>query len=696
VSASPFGPIHADAWAEPGDLASINQAASDLVLARIEEIRTAGATEGAALPSASVLLLGPAGAGKTHLFTRLRRRAGRRAVFIHTRPQIGVEPTPRFVLHSILDSLKQKVFGEEQMQLDVIAGAMLAAHERGEARYPLLAVDDARRLDEEARRALVERVVGEVEDRFPGIAPDYLERLLAVPFASRPERRALLAWLSGREPSMVELERLGAPGPLADVDVMRALATLGVAAAYGAPVVLVFDQLENLAEDGGRTGRIHAHARLVSDLRDTVRGLVIVQMALDAEWVTRIHPALHASDRDRLEEKVVHLALPSPEERRSLLEAWREALPEDARDRPFPHPFPAAEVDRWIHDRGMTPRMLMQAASEAWLRRMEPGEAVPESATVDTAPSLDERLTAQWEAAIERARGEIDEAATESRGVLAERLASGISAALSLVGVDATQAATKLGPRIDAQHEGARFEVLVAQQQNHRSLAAAIRAATGAASSKRVRLVRERAAAIPPTWKEVDGLLTAFEALPGAALVWASRDDVARLLALEGFLTAARSHDLSDDEGRPVPAKDAIAWAERALETPSWPILEALLVARQKSGQVPVPVPVPGSGRGNGSGNGNGNGNGNGSGSENPPELLTGGARPAQAPRRAARQGPASLALARLCVASVDRVVREAQVLDPSATRSTVVDELRRGGARFFGASIVALSEGSS
>ena len=678
MSASPFGPIHADAWAEPGDLASINQAASDLVLARIDEIRRAGASlqsTRAALPSASVLLLGPAGAGKTHLFTRLRRRAGRRAVFIHTRPQIGVEPTPRFVLHSILDSLKQKVFGEEQMQLDVIAGAMLAAHERGEARYPLLAVDDARRLDEPARGALVERVVGEVEDRFPGIAPDYLERLLAVPFASRPERRALLAWLSGREPSMVELERLGAPGPLADIDVMRALATLGVAAAYGAPVVLVFDQLENLAEDGGRTGRIHAHARLVSDLRDTVRGLVIVQMALDAEWVTRIHPALHASDRDRLEEKVVHLALPSPEERRALLEAWREALPEEDRAEPFPHPFPPAEVDRWIHDRGMTPRMLMQAASEAWLRRMEPKEA--DGAEDAAAPSLDDRLAEQWDAARERARGEIDEAARESRGVLAERLASGLSAALGLVGADVAQAATKSGPLLDVRREGRGVEILVVQQQNHRSLASAIRAATSLASSKRVLLVRERAAAIPPTWKEVDGLLTAFSALPGAAILSVEREDVARLLALEGFLTAARSQDLSADDGRPVPAKDAIAWAERALEGASWPIVKATLAGPNPSKeQEKTPSRAEG---------------------PRPDEPRPDEPRAPEAARApSARRGPARLVLSRLHVASVDRVVREAQVLDPSATRLTVLDELRRGGARFFGASIVALVEGGS
>lgn len=678
MSASPFGSIHANAWAEPEDIASINQAASDLIFDRIEAVRAAGAREGAALPSASILLLGPAGAGKTHLFTRLRRRAGRRAVFIHTRPQIGVEPTPRFVLHSILDSLKQKVFGDEHMQLEIVAGAMLAAMEGGERNYPLVAVDDALRLDPEARADLIERVVGRIEDRFPGIAPDYLERLLAVPFAGRAERRALLAWLSGREPSMIELERLGAPGALADADVMRALSTLGVAAAYGAPVVLVFDQLENLAEDGGRVGRIHAHARLVSDLRDTVHGLVIVQMALDAEWVTRIHPALTASDRDRLEEKVVHLALPTPAERRALLEVWREALPEADRELPFPHPFPRAEVERWINDRGMTPRMLMQAAGEACMLRRESGpdslgprsmEAPPVSAP-PREPS--ERLAAEWRDAMEKGRAEIDAAAAEKRGVPAERVASGLVATLRLFGAEVSPVASKAGPHLQATRDGSSVDVVVAQHGNHTSLAAAIRAAAAVAPARRVVLVRERAAPIPPTWKEVERLLATFVVTPGASFAWVDREDVARLLAIEGFVTAARSQDLSDEEGRPIAAREALAWAERALGLAAWPVMEALFPTARPEAPVSSGAPAGSAPR-----------------APEPPRVPD---RP-RAAAPTARGGPARTVLERLRVASIERVVREAKAIDPAATRASVTTELRRGGVRFFGESIVALED---
>jgi hypothetical protein len=264
--------------------------------------------------------------------------------------------------------------------------------------------------------------------------------LLQVPFASRQDRRALLAWLGGREPSLVDLERIGAQGAVADLDVMRALSTLTVAAAYGAPVVLVFDQLENLAEDGGRTERIHAHARLVSDLRDTVRGLVIVQMALEAEWVTRIHPALQSADRDRLEETVLHLALPTPEERLHLLQRWCEALPEHHRTRPFPHPFRSEDVEAWVKRVGMTPRMLMQAAHEAYLG----GDDAAGQSAVRADPG--ERLQAHWDGAVAHARREIDDASRQQRGAPAERLAGGFVAALELSGAVAETVSTKSGP----------------------------------------------------------------------------------------------------------------------------------------------------------------------------------------------------------------------------------------------------------
>jgi hypothetical protein len=660
---SPFRTIHANAWADPVDVPTLNAAASDLILRRIDEIRRAGRRRVDRLSSACILLLGPAGSGKTHLFARLRKLVRGRAAFIHTRPQIGVEPSPRFVLSSIIESLKQPVSNDDHLQLDVVAGAILAAHEGGDAQHwPLLEVENARNLVDAERRILIDRCVAGVEDRFPDIAPEYLERLLQVPFASRQDRRALLAWLGGREPSAVDLERIGAQGALADLDVMRALATLTVAAAYGAPVVLVFDQLENLAEDGGRTERIHAHARLVSDLRDTVSGLVIVQMALEAEWVTRIHPALQSADRDRLEETVLHLALPTPDERLQLLQRWCEALPEHDRTMPFPHPFRPEDVEAWVKRVGMTPRMLMQAAHEAYLG----GEDGPGQSAVRADPG--ERLQARWEGGLAQARREIDEASRQQRGAPAERLAGGLLAALELSGAVAETVATKSGPLLRVANvadrrasHAAGAEVVFAQHGHPRSLAAAIRAAASRAGAARVLVMRERALAIPPTWREVEGSLKSLTSQPTTRFLSVNREDVARLLALEWFVTAARSHDLTADDGVAIPQAEVLEWARRTLGCAGWPPISATLGS-------PSPEPEePG---------------------VEPPRT------PPVAPSGAARaEGTAHLVLQRLGVASIERVVREAKALDATVTRATAVAELRRLGVRFFGESVVAAKE---
>lgn len=662
MSSNPFSAIHADAWAtELNDVASLNKGASDFLLQRIDAVRRAGARGEAMLSSTSVLLLGGAGSGKTHLFARLRRQTGPRAVFIHTRPEIGADPAPRQVLAAIVRSLRRRVSEEDRQQVEVIAGTMLASLEGAKAKFPFTFLDECRAQPTDVQHALIQRVVGRATDRFPEIKSRYLERLLEVLFAGPPKQRALFAWLSGEEPSQIELDLIGEKGGLQDVELLPALRALGAVASFGAPIVLVFDQLENLIEEEGRTGRIVAHARLLSELRDTVRGLVLVQMALEAAWGTRIHPVLTESDRSRLEETVKHLALPTPEEKRQLIELWRAALPEEERSGPFPHPFSVAEVEAWMSTRGMTPRMLMQACGEAYQRASEP--VIDErslhggSRLVPVSPptSPDEPLHAQWTERLAQARAQIDDDARQERGVSADTIRGGMIAALELLGVKATAAVNKDIPSLKLREGGRGRDVLIVQHAHHRSLASAIRAATGVASEHPAILLREQAFAIRPTWKEVERLLGAFTDTPGADFVQVAREDLARLIALEDLLSAARSQDLCADDGQPVPYAEVVRWAERELQCAEWPPIAAAL---DKGGSPPVPP----------------------------------GPRPALRVR-VGRKGSVRAVLERLRVASIDRLVREVRAIEPGITRSTVMAELQGMPVKRFGDAIVALEE---
>ena len=77
-----FESVHADPWvADPLDLASLNAYASQAVQDAVEHVRQAARTEARALRSSSIVIVGPPGSGKTHLFARIRQKLGPRGVF---------------------------------------------------------------------------------------------------------------------------------------------------------------------------------------------------------------------------------------------------------------------------------------------------------------------------------------------------------------------------------------------------------------------------------------------------------------------------------------------------------------------------------------------------------------------------------------------------------------------------------------
>src|SRR5262249_16871609 len=138
----------------------------------------------------------------------------------------------------------------------------------------------------------------------------YLARLLHAPFMKPTQQRAALAWLAGRELEESQMKRLGVANHLPEEQIIQALQTLGLFAAPGAPIRVVFDQLENLMDAEASGARIRAYANLVAELFDATRGYVIVQMALDSEWEHAIRPQLSEAQKSRLGGHSTTIALP--------------------------------------------------------------------------------------------------------------------------------------------------------------------------------------------------------------------------------------------------------------------------------------------------------------------------------------------------------------------------------------------------
>lgn len=718
---TPFENNHADPWAKTFlDVPSLNASVTETIASAITQARAAGRKEDAELRTSSVLVLGPAGAGKTHLFSRLRHKLGPKAVFVHLRPLVGTEMTPRYVLGEIVKQLGYDVMGQSGLkQLEALVGSSLAILDGESPDYPRTFLDEVMLLDEARRAEKLEAAVEQLLARHQEADETYLARLLDAPFMKTPQQRAALAWLAGRELEESQMKRLGVSASLPEERIVEALQTLAVFAAPGAPIVLVFDQLENLVDPEGTGVRIRAYANLVAELFDATRGVVLVQLALDSEWERAILPQLSTAQRTRLGGTTKIIALPTADQIRELVGKWTQELPDRVED--FPWPFGERRVTAWSHTPGMTPRMLMTACRQALMLGPDapldethefaeapaPAEAPagPESVSSTRghdADRTDAALAAAWDSHLTKARRALDEAGEDRRAADVARLAGGVACAMALVGgFESTRVDAKLPAQIQSRVKGGMVALGILHQTNPRSAITALERLTEAASKGAVTVLRERALEFPPTWKKVQASVVAMLA-QGVRWRTLERDDAANLLALESFVAASRSRDLEDGAGRALEPEVAAAWLARTHRVEEWAVVRALHgepADDSDAPEAPVPslpppsVPAP-------------------SGpvpSRPVPSRPAPGrsvpSRPAPtASRKGVRAGGGPLAatirtcLAQLRVVSLERLVREVVRVRPEVGRAEVVAALDELAAevQWFGRTIVVAKEARS
>lgn len=658
--------LHADPWAEHvPDLPSLNASASGAIELGVQRMREVARSEPHALRSSSLVVLGPPGAGKTHLFARLRRRLGPRAVFVHVRPLVHTEITPRFVLGEVVSQLGYATHGLSAFpQAHAMVGSLLA-HLSGEGVFfPSAFLAECEALSDADRDARLDMAVEQVLSIWQEVDESYLRRLLQVPFAKTPSlRRSLLAWLSGRDCDLTQLQRIGATASLGEEVALPALRTLSAVASLGAPIVIVFDQLENLVDAEGPGARLLAYANLTSELVDSVRGLILVHMALDTEWARGIEPALNLSQRSRLLMARETLSLPTPQQREELLRLWSDELPD--RPLPFPWPFSEAQASVLCQRPGVTPRMLLVECRRAFNGELVDldvgqGQAAPSGTSVSNTSDNVQRLglAAEWEERLVAARARADEASEQRVCLDLSRLADGLLATSQFLEEGAFSASKPavLG-QLQLTLRIGRVRVALLHQSHFKSLGTALTKLSALAEREPVIVLRERVHDLPPTWKDTLAKRSALLATGNARWVWLEREDAVKLLALDSLLQGARSGDVTDELGNPVGVAAVSAWVAATLDLPNWPIIRSLMAA------------------------------------ESDEQELVAKADRAPAPASLAGTGGALTLLRRLRIASLDRVVREVTRLDPLATRASILAELERslGEVRWFGRSIIAL-----
>lgn len=625
-------PLHAEPWApEIVDLESLNAAAANAVTESIEKLRQSARAGQRTVAPPALVAVGPAGVGKTHLFGRLRRKIGARGVFVHIRPLLGAAMTTRHLLGQVVQQLGYSSYG--QSQIDVIAGTAIALAEGENPKYPSAMLQGLRELSDDDRQKRVEHAIEAIAAQSPDIDTPYLEQLLRVPFADRLLRTALLLWLSGRELDEAQARRVGLRESLPEDLATAALRTLAVVASTTAPLVIVFDQLENLADPDGSGSRVIAYGNLISDLVDVVRDVVIVQMGLATEWDQNIERRLGPSQRSRVVGRRIPLALPTPAERRALLTLWIKNLPAQA---PPPWPFTGPQLEEICNTPGFTPRMLLFE-----LQNVLEGRDLATTVPAARAEPPDDAILAAWGARLANARRQLDEMADARQGAEPAFLMEGFVALTHLVPELGAIAAES--PNL-ARLENPRGPAWIAHihQANPSSVRSALRALADRPGG--LLAVRESWREWPPTWRATREQWDSFRKHPAIQWLWLDRDEVTKLLALATLLKDARSADVSGVEGKPLQLDAVIAWARARLDARNWLVTQSLLGKRTAASADELPAPRPAA-------------------SANQPD------------------GAGAIAILRtLRVASLERIVRETARAVPGSTRASVLEQLRASG----------------
>jgi hypothetical protein len=499
------------------DVAALNAHISTHLLERVETVKRA-AQAGENVASKAIAVLGPAGGGKTHLFSRLSHQSGSRPTLVLLRPYFGVNVALRDVLAAVVDQLCLPVHGDDQTQLDVIASHWAPTGD-------------------------VEAGVRAVVSLLPGVAPAaHLARaLLELRGREASTTWGDLAWLSGREPRT----SVDGASALGEGDVLHMLRIVAVLAAPVAPVVLTFDQLENLAGDDD--ARVLGYGNLISEMVDSLPCLTIVQLALTSEWMQYIEPRLSLPQKTRLARETFVLEAPGRSERQLLLRMWHQRLAPKTtarRKARFPSPLSEDELDQLLDAPGMTPRLLLAALSRAMSGQPMPIDP-PSAPRASAGAAKPMGIEGLWRAEYERVRAEQAEKERSNLAFDAAELAEALSSALGFAPHLVISHRTERDRVITSvKAPGHELEMVYLTSSQHGSVASTLAKAAELARATKVVIVREKRFDFPSTWEIVHERRSSFERLPNARWLWLEREDLARCLTLARLLSKARAKKL--------------------------------------------------------------------------------------------------------------------------------------------------------
>lgn len=325
---------------------------------------------------------GAGGAGKSHLFTRLRRLSGDSIFYAYApNPPLQSETLEAFVLGRLIASLRNPARhpsggASAYSQLRLLAYALLRpVVEQDVTLSQLHEAWSGIALDE--KKELLHQALLMLEADFPSVPRSVMRAILTV---LRDDKEALAAqWLAGATYlTEADLKYLGVPEPLRREDCAVVIQLLGkLSARVGMPFVLVMDQLDLIAS----SAQLDEFQRLLFSLIDQSENWVVL-IGLVAERFTAWDTGLTQALRGRIgvpdSSAPLGFLLPvtdvlpiGGEDKKALLLARLKSAPltaQRAKDGITSeiHPLTESDITRLTQGGAVFPRHLIAAAGDVY------------------------------------------------------------------------------------------------------------------------------------------------------------------------------------------------------------------------------------------------------------------------------------------------------------------------------------------
>lgn len=503
--------------------------------------------------SASLLVHGIPGSGKTHLLRRLRQALTTdqpvstdryECLFVWVRLQTSPRAIWRHVRRWLVDDWFRPVAGRKS-QFDRVLYQRLAEVRPAEG--------DLERWVEYMRQedpVGLERAIDEIADL------NDLDRNTTVAFnhlAFDRHRRDLRAWLCGDSLPESALERLdlaAEDGSEEDREHVSRQVVLMLCRLAGPhlPIALCFDQVEALQISAEDREGLYAFGQLVSTLHDETKNLLLISCVQSA-YAEDLKTRSRGADYDRIRSYGSHVLEPLSlaQAERIIQERLRSASGISSLTHASPWPLTEAELQRLVQAGDLVPRILLRFCAERFETRClseesgAPESPAPEPAS--TGQTLASYLGQSWDERFEKAAAASDPALTNSL------VRDGVPLLLRVAAPNVTMIRDDHLPDVELilSGPGGNCGVSLCTQASMSSLIARLKRLKQQLSKgrlSRLTILRDSRVPVSPTAKRTLELLAELQTV-GATIVSPPVEALVALDVLRGLLADAKSGDLA-------------------------------------------------------------------------------------------------------------------------------------------------------